>query len=148
MSLGTPRMLCYHVITFVPEIIWRVTIVGHNAKNGLLYQMCLSLLSFLFFLSPFPFLCLPGLTIQTPYSQTIKTQHLLMVALASVPLEYNNIIPFSYSPLKPSQFCSAVVAPAFYSWKHASYFLSLGSLSLFICSSSNSLFLSLSSYSF
>ena len=98
--------------------------------------------------TPFPFLCLPGLTIQTPYSQTIKTQHLLMVALTSVPLEYNNIIPFSYSPLKPSRFCSAVVAPAFYSWKHASYFLSLGSLSLFICSSSNSLFLSLSSYSF
>ena len=98
--------------------------------------------------TPFPFLCLPGLTIQTPYSQTIKSQHLLMVALTSVPLEYNNIIPFSYSPLKPSRFCSAVVAPAFYSWKHASYFLLLGSLSLFICSSSNSLFLSLSSYSF
>lgn len=51
--------------------------------------------------TPFPFLCLPGLTIQTPYSQTIKTQHLLMVALTSVPLEYNNIIPFCYSPLKP-----------------------------------------------
>ena len=98
--------------------------------------------------TPFPFLCLPGLTIQRPYSQTIKTQHLLMVALTSVPLEYNNIIPFSYSPLKPSRFCSAVVAPACYSGKHASYFLSLGSLSLFICSSSNSLFLSLSSYSF
>ena len=108
----------------------------------------LAFIFLIFFSTPFPFLCLQGLTIQTPYSQTIKTQHLLMVALTSVPLEYNNIIPFSYSPLKPSRFCSAVVAPAFYSWKHASYFLWLGSLSLFICSSSNSLFLSLSSYSF
>ena len=44
-----------------------------------------------------------------------KNQHLLMVALTSVQLEYNKIIPFSYSPLKPSRFCSAVVAPAFYS---------------------------------
>ena len=68
-----------------------------------------------FFLYTFSLLCLQGLTIQTPYSQTIKTQHLLLVALTSVLLEYNNITPFSYSPLKPSQFCSAVVAPAFYS---------------------------------
>ena len=79
---------------------------------------CIKSASFIFLIfssTPFSFLCLQGLTIQTPYSQTIKTQHLLMVALTSVPLEYNNIIPFSYSPLKPSRFCSAVVAPAFYS---------------------------------
>ena len=35
-----------------------------------------------------PFLCLPGFTIQTTYSQTIKTQHLLMVPLTGVPLEH------------------------------------------------------------